>query len=145
MDKKNTTSTLNKLLSSASNIDEFIDTYDFDLTAVSFEQYLARLAQEKGCSIPEIIRRAYMNESYCYQLIKGTRKPSRDKILQLCFGMRLNLEEANRLLRAGEKNELYCRNKRDAVIIFGLNNSLPIIDVEEILLERGLDTLLNID
>lgn len=144
MDKETNTTMLRKILDNACNIDEFIDIYDAELEVSSFEEYITKLAKEKGCSIPEIIGNGYMNESYCYQLFKGTRKPSRDKIIQLCFGMKLNLDESNRLLRAGEKNELYCRNKRDAVIIFGLNNNLSIIDVEEVLCERGLETLLNI-
>ncbi len=142
---KNTTSALYRILDNSSNIDEFMNEYDFELKTSSFEEYINILAKEKNCSIPEIISRGYMKESYCYQLFKGIRKPSRDKIIQLCFGMKLTLQESNKLLRAGEKNELYCRNKRDAVIIFGLNNNLAIIDVEEVLCNRGLETLLNIE
>lgn len=145
MIEKQTTTSLFKILDNSCNIDEYIDKYDTELETSSFEEYLDKLVKKKNCSIPQIIKRGYLKESYGYQLFRGIRKPSRDKIIQLCFGMSLTLQESNKLLRAGEKNELYCRNKRDAVIIFGLNNHLPLIDVEEILSKRGLESLINFD
>lgn len=141
MQEKKTTTTLFKMLSSSNRIDTYLEKYEKELEPVDFIQYLNQLAGEKEYSISEIIIQGSFNESYCYQIFKGTRKPSRDKIIQLCFAMGLNLYEANKLLRAGGKAELYCRDKRDAVIIFGLNNKLSIIGVEEVMLDNGFDSI----
>lgn len=142
MKEEFSTKALLKILDTSSNINEYIDKYENELIDMNFKEYINKLAEEKNCSIPDIIKQGEMNESYCYQLFKGIRKPSRDKIIQLCFGMKLNINESNKLLQTAEKSELYCKNKRDAIIIFGLNNNLPIIDVEEILIDRALEPLL---
>lgn len=144
MDSKGSTSTLFKMLDISNSIDTFIDSNEADLEVTSFEEHLSQLSKRKNLSIPSIIDLASLSESYIYQLFKGTRKPSRDKIIQLIFGMKLSLEESNKLLRAGEKNELYCRNKRDAIVIFAINNHLSINEVEEILLDRGLESIVNL-
>ena len=141
MPKDLSTESLLKILDSTSDINTYIDIYDSALSSNGFPQHINKLAEEKNCSIAEIIIRGAMNESYCYQLFKGTRKPSRDKVIQICFGMSLNLMEANKLLQKAEKSELYCKNKRDAIIIFGLNNKLGIMEVEEILIEKMLESL----
>lgn len=135
------TESLLKILDTTADINIYIDKFDSELNSNGFPQHINLLSCQKNCTIPEIIIRASMNESYCYQLFKGTRKPSRDKVIQLCFGMQLNLMESNKLLQKAEKSELYCKNKRDAIIIFGLNNKLGIMEVEEILVEKGLESL----
>lgn len=143
--ERNPTSALLRMLDQASSIDAFFDAHESDLAVRPFHEIVSDLAQEKGLAIAQIINRAMMNESYCYQLFKGTRKPSRDKILQLAFGMGLNPEQTNNLLRVAQKSELYCRDKRDAVIMFGLNNRKTILEVEEILLQKGYVLLINPD
>lgn len=145
MDDKLSTSFLNNLLSDSANINEFIDKFEEELEYPSFVEYINRLIKDRGLSVPEIIENGFMNESYCYQLIKGTRKPSRNKIIQLCFALGLNLEESNKLLLCGQKNVLYVRDKRDAIIIFGINKKLSVMDAEEILLERGFEPILGSD
>ena len=138
----NPTSALMKMLGQTDNIESFIDAYEHDLAVQPFHVLVTGMAHERNVTVAQIIDRACMNESYCYQLFKGTRRPSRDKIIQLAFGMGLNLGDTNRLLRAAEKSELYCRNKRDAVIMFGLNNRKGILDIEAILLAKGCDLLI---
>jgi len=144
VDKSGSTSALFRILDTTKNIETFIDRFDSDLEVMSFHDYANQLAKEKDCTIPMIINVGQMNESYCYQIFKGTRKPSRDKIIQVCFAMGLTLEESNKLLRTGEKNELYCRNKRDAIFIFAINKHMAVLDVEAILLEQDLETLINV-
>jgi len=144
MDKNGLTSALFKVLDTTKNIDAFIERFDSDLEVISFHDYANQLAKEKNFSIPMIINSGSLNESYCYQIFKGKRKPSRDKTIQVCFAMGLSLEESNKMLRAAEKNELYCRNKRDAIFIYGINNHLSVLAIEEMLLDRELETLINV-
>lgn len=145
MDDKNTTSVLLGKLKNSSSVEEFLSNYGAELETVEFRTVANRFLSNKNCSIREICARTSMNESYCYQLFNGVRKPSRDKIIQISFGMKLGLEEANKLLKAGGKNELYCKDKRDAVIIFGLNNRLSLIDVEVILEQKNLEAIVKPD
>lgn len=141
MPSKKSTTTLFQMLNNSNNISTFLDNYDAELEPIKFVDYLNKLAFEKKYIITDIIARGSINESYCYQIFQGIRKPSKDKIIQIGFAMGLNLYELNRLLRAGEKSELYCRNKRDAIIIFGINNHMSLIDVEEIMMDNELKSL----
>jgi hypothetical protein len=135
------TSSLLKILNSSDDIYSFLESFDNELKPENFLDVLNKLIIDKKCNISEILNKGYLNESYGYQIFNGTRKPSRDKIIQVSFGMGLDLYETNRLLRSGGKAELYCRDKRDAVIIFGLNEKLSIIEVEEILMYNGFASI----
>lgn len=109
------TSKLFKMLNDSDDIYSFLEANEHELKPENFVDCLNKLISEKNCSIAEIIKNGDLNESYGYQILNGTRRPSRDKIIQVSFGLGLDLYETNRLLRAGGKAELYCRDKRDAV------------------------------
>ena len=55
--------------------------------------------------------------------------------------MGCTLREANRLLKAGGVNELYCKNRRDAIIIFSLSQGASLQQAEEDLYRFGEATL----
>ena len=88
-----------------------------------------------------VIERSQIERTYGHQLFNGTRRPSRDKVIQLAFGLGLSVEETQRLLRAAGKSQLYPRLKRDAVILYGLQKGLPILAVQESLTKYGLTLL----
>ncbi len=139
--KRKSTTELFKLLKTSESIDAFITAYDKELEKPSFSSFVGAILIEKNLTISQVIISANMNESYCYQLFKGTRNPSRDKIIQLALGMTLSVQELNKLLRIGGKGELYCRDKRDAILIFAINQGSTFHEVEELLYDRGLATL----
>ena len=88
-----------------------------------------------------VIEQSEIERTYGHQLFNGTRRPSRDKVIQLALGLGLNVEEAQRLLRAAGKSPLYPRLKRDAVILYGIQKKLPILAVQESLTKYGLTLL----
>jgi len=55
--------------------------------------------------------------------------------------MKLNLLNTQRLLKAGHVNELYPRNERDAILLFAINNSMTIAEIDELLYSRDQETL----
>ncbi len=68
---------------------------------------------------------------YLNALFTGARRASRDNLLKIAFAMGCTLREANRLLQAGGANELYCKNRRDAIIIFALSHGYSLQKTEE--------------
>lgn len=110
--------------------------YERDLPA-----YLQRLLDEKGMIRIDVIRKAGLNETFGYQIFMGQRKASRNKILQLVFAMELTFKEANRLLQAAGVNELYCKSRRDAIIIFCLDRKYSLQRTDEELYRFGEDTI----
>lgn len=55
----------------------------------SLAEYLQQLLDEKGLERSKVVREAGLNDTFGYQIFKGTRKASRDKVLQLAFAMHL--------------------------------------------------------
>lgn len=97
----------------------------------SLAEYLQQLLDEKGLERSKVVRDAGLNDTFGYQIFKGTRKASRDKVLQLAFAMHLGLRETDRLLQAAGANELYCKNRRDAIIIFAVQKGYTLQKANE--------------
>jgi hypothetical protein len=123
----------------AENPQEFIEKYK--IRTRSLPEYLADLLDEKGLRRIEVIHAADLNETFGYQIFMGQRKPSRNKLLQIAFAMGLTLQETNRLLQAGEANTLYCKDRRDAIILFSIENHYDLHKVNEELYRFGEDTI----
>lgn len=129
---------LRELISSPTPID-FIDAHN--ITHRSLSDYLNRLLEAKGLRRADVVRAAGINETFGYQIFKGQRNPSRDKVLQLALAMGCDLTETNRLLKAAGVNELYCKDRRDAIILFCIDRGLGLQQVDEQLYRFHEDTL----
>lgn len=97
----------------------------------SLSEYLQQLLEEKNLERSKVVREAGINETFGYQIFKGIRKASRNKILQLAFAMHLSLRETDRLLQAAGLNELYCKTRRDAIIIFCVQKGYSLQKTDE--------------
>ena len=111
------------------------------LACRSLPDYLQQLLDERGMKRPEVVRQAGINPTFGYQIFVGQRNPSRNKLLQLAFAMKLSLRETNRLLQAGGCNELYCKNRRDAIIIFCITHGETLQTADEQLYAFHEDTI----
>ncbi len=107
----------------------------------SLSDYLQQLLDEHGLERAEVVRSAGINDTFGYQIFMGQRGASRNKILQLAFAMKLTLKETNRLLQAAGANELYCKNRRDAIIIFCLEHDSSLHEADEQLYKFGEATI----
>lgn len=136
-----------KLMSILNNIededylDNYLDNIENKYKNLDFINYIEELLKEKGISKSALIKNSDIDRTYGYQVLNGSKKPSRDKILQLSIGGKFDLEETNKALKLGNCGELYSKNLRDAVIIFGINKKLDIIKINELLFDRELECL----
>lgn len=97
----------------------------------SLGEYLQQLADEKGLARVDVIKSAGLNATFGYQVFMGQRGASRNKVLQLAFAMNCTLKETNRLLQAAGSNDLYCKNRRDAIIIYCLTHGCTLQQTDE--------------
>ncbi len=111
------------------------------LTERTLSEYLQYLLVEHGLKRVDVIREANLNSTFGYQIFTGQRQASRNKVLQLAFAMHLSLLETNRLLQAAKVNELYCKNRRDAIMIFCLDHGCSLQETNEELYRFGEDTV----
>lgn len=132
------TSTLFKLLFKTPSLEQFMKNYANEMQLQSFSEYITKLCKKQG-EVPEhIIRRANIERSFGHQLFRGSRKPSRDTVLQLAFGFNADIETAQELLTFARMSTLYPRVKRDAVIIYCLHNHFTILETQRVLHEMEL-------
>lgn len=126
-------------LLAAPDIESFIEPRE--LHARTLSGYLQQLLRERGLGRATVIREANLNSTFGYQIFIGTRRASRDKLLQIAFAMRLTLKECNRLLQAAGVNGLYCKDRRDAIIMFCLEHGASLQEVDSELYRFGEDTI----
>ena len=107
----------------------------------SLSDYLQGLLEEKGLKRVDVVRAAGLNDTFGYQIFMGQRGASRNKVLQLAFALGLTLKEADRLLQAAGASGLYCKDRRDAIIIFCLDHGYSLQKTDEELYRFGEDTI----
>ena len=112
-----------------------------DVSLPTFPDYIAQMCLERGEPREYAIRRAGIERSYGYQLFNGTRKPSRDKAIQLAIGFGLDLKQTQDLLKISQQSPLNPRIKRDAAILYGIMHGLNIDEVQKLLESFGMQTL----
>lgn len=118
---------------------QFIDAHS--ITHRTLPAYLNELLEAKGLRRSDVVRAAGLNDTFGYQIFKGQRNPSRDKVLQLALALGCDLVETRRLLQAAGANELYCKDRRDAILIFCIDHALSLQQTNEELYRFGEPTL----
>lgn len=106
---------------------------DQPLTAPSCAKALRDLLERAGISASDWIAAADISRSYGYQILRGERIPGRDILLRTALALHLSVEETQRLLTLGGCAVLYPRIRRDAAVIFALNQSLSLLETESLL------------
>ena len=140
MQMKNTNELLTEIKKST-EIKNFLKENDEYIKNFTLTQYLDTLIKEKGLTKKEIINSSELNYTYGYQILNGTRKPTKDKLIQICFGMKATPEETNRILILANAGGLYSKIRRDCVIIFALEKGLTLNQANELLYELNEDII----
>lgn len=132
-----TTEELLAILKKSPNISDYFDCAETELVNCTIGAYLNQIIEQKQLDIPTIIRRSGLDRTYCYQILSDGKHPSRDKVLALCFSMKLDFAEVQQLCKATGYPILYARIERDSVIIFSLQKHVSLTDVNELLYDLG--------
>ena len=139
MDEK-TTKKLADILSQIDNeieMQKYMKHHKVTDSYKSFVEYFKSLSNVKKLSDSELIKLSGVEKSYYYQIMKGTRNPSRDKVLRLCIGAGLTTEETTRALELNECAILYPMNKRDIIISVAINQHASVMDTNLLLDKYG--------
>lgn len=108
---------------------------------LNLANYFKKICEEKGLTKGKLIKAADLDRNYGYQILDGSKKPTKDKILRLCFGAKLNFKETQRALKIGNSGELYAKNPRDFIIIYAIKNNFSLYQVNEKLYENNFEIL----
>ena len=130
MQKKNTDD-LRQELMQAPNLDRFLSTNREQFSNESLVESLNRLLGEKRISKAALTKQAGMSEVYLHQIFAGRRNPSRNRLLCLCFGLEASIDETQDLLKRCGLAQLYPKNKRDAIIYYGLVHKMSLPELND--------------
>ena len=129
-------------LLNAADFEDFLAANQENMLTLTLSEYLSQQLYQKDIRVADVIRDSGLTKSYVHQIFNGEKKPSRDKLIAIAFGLRLNAEETQRMLKLGGCSELYPRTEWDALILFAILHGKNISDTDDDLYERGFDTLL---
>lgn len=136
-----TTDELLKNIQSKREIDSYLQDYAEDMIEFDLPAYLTEILQKKNLKKAEVVASSGIDRTYCYQIFSGRKSPSRSKLLQLCIGMKLSVEETQTLLKRTGFTQLYPRSKRDSIILFALENGMNVTGTDLLLDKHGLAPL----
>ena len=121
------------------DLDDIIDNSQF--LNLDFVEVVHRVMEANKLGKSVVIKESLLNITHGYQVFTGRRSLTRNTCLQLIFGLRADVEQARYILRALPAADLYPRVKRDAIILYGLVNYLTLLEVEELLLKYGEESI----
>lgn len=127
-------------LLSASNPREYLDqgvTVDRTLT-----EYLHELLRERGVKRAAVIRASGIHPTVVYDIFTGKSRPGRDHAIMLAFGLGCSLRETQRLLRLAGVSELWPKMRRDAIVIWCIEQGMTRAECDDELWRLGEKTLL---
>ena len=109
----------------------------------SFEKHLQQLINKKGLKNSEVYAAANISKQYFSKLLKGQVKPSKDKMLALAVGLRLNTDEVVDFLRiAGYA--LSPISQTDTVVEYFIRKQeYNVLKINIVLFDYGLEPLTN--
>lgn len=128
-------------LLNAENFEEFLRLNQDNMLDLTLSEYLALLLYQKDLRVADVIRDSGLTKSYVHQIFNGEKKPSRDKLIAIAFGLHLNSEDTQRMLKLGGCSELYTRVARDAAILFSIQHGMSIEDANDLLYDNRFPTL----
>lgn len=135
----------NRNLLNAENFEEFLRLNQNNMLDLTLSEYLTLQLYQKNIRVADVIRDSGLTKSYVHQIFNGEKKPSRDKLIAIAFGLHLNAEDTQRMLKLGGCSELYTRVARDAAILFSIQHEMSIGDADDLLHNNDFPTLLDRD
>ena len=139
--KPHATETLRRRLFMTPDIETFIEENADDLKPVKLHEFLCALRKKSGISVAQIVLQCNIDRNYLHQILNGTRKPSRDKLIQLAFGMKMDEETTQDMLKIAQMSPLYPRILRDAAILRCIHDGKSFADAQETLSRLNLTPL----
>lgn len=122
------------------DLDEVLSCAAFDEKDLS--AWACDRLSSTGVPRNDAIHRSRLNQTFAYQILAGTRRASRDKLLQLAFGMQLGIRDASELLERGGACRLRPDCRRDLIVAFALHRGMGVEQCDDLLWAHGERTIM---
>ena len=140
MDRRNTDELKNALME-APDLDVFLSENKDCFLRQNSQELLNKLFLRTNLTKAELARRSGVSTVYLHQLFSGRRNPSRNRLICLAVGLSASLEETQSLLRRSGLAELYAKDRRDAIILYGIVHRESLQKINDRLFAEQEETL----
>lgn len=140
MIKRPTDEMMENLLKS-NNIEEYIKENREAFIDLTVSQFLSEYIKSRKLTKSHVIKNAEISEIFGFQVLSGTRNPSRNTLLSLCIAMEMTLDDVQTTLKISQFAPLYPKSKRDSIIILGITNKKNVCEINNELYDNGEETL----
>ena len=107
-------------------------------SAGEFTGFLRALIQGRGIDAGELLSTALIDAPRGYKLISGSLEPTRGEVLRLAVALGCDRREAALLLRFSGQRPLCAQVKRDAAILFCIEQKKAVSECRAFLRSNGL-------
>lgn len=135
------TGDLEKTLQGTLDLSEFLKESEGSFTNAAIGALLEEIIAEKKLSKAQVAKNANTSRVYLFQILNGSRTPSRDRVLSLCVSLGLGVDETRSLLRRACYGDLYVKSRRDSIIAYGLKEHWDLNKINDALFDEGEETL----
>lgn len=98
----------------------------------SLSDYLYQLLGKSGMNRSQLAGSSGVNTTYVYDIFKGRNQHlGRDNAIKLALGLRCSLVETQRLLRLAGVSELWPKMRRDAIIIWCIEQGMTRTECDD--------------
>ena len=138
-DEELTEELLERLLATASP-EAYLDTVATDDRTLG--DYLMSLIEARGMKRADVVKASAVNSTFVYQIFNDERNVGRDNAIKIALGIGCTLRETQRVLRHAGLSELWCKNRRDAIIIYCIEHGYTRAQTDDELYRLGEPTLM---
>lgn len=128
-----------RLLESTS-LDEYLS--ESKVADRSLSEYLKEMLDVHGLKRADVVRASGINATVVYDIFAGKGNPGRDHAIMLAFGLQCDIAQTQRLLRMAGVSELWCKIRRDAIILWSIKQGSSRAEADDELYRFGEKTLL---
>ncbi len=138
---KTTQELLKQLSDKETDFAEFVSRAENSFIKKDLNDTWQKLIEKSKLSKSDIINKSDIGYTYFYDILRGEKCPSRDKIVRLILAMQLELDDCQKALELYNWAPLYAKDKRDSAMIYAINNKLSVWSLDELLADNELEML----
>lgn len=107
-------------------------TFDEDLiennAPPELTDVLNKFIDERNTNKAEVIRILNVDRNHGYQILNGTRAPTRSCLIRIALILKLDSDSISYLLRLAGKSPLYVRNLVDAKVFYAVKHDMEYFE-----------------
>ena len=134
---------LNDKVSDERSLNEYLERLD-KYKGDSFIQYFGMLMDRHKMTKSEIIKASLIERTFASKMLsksENAKRPTRNHLIALCIACGCNVAETEKCLKLTENRAFNAKNKRDSIIIYGINRGMTVMELNELLYNKEMDLL----